>query len=131
MSEENGQLVRRLYAAMDARDAAGVAELVDPNAEWVPDRRVGEGPVRGRDDILQFFVDRVEVLDQLSTEIVRLWESGDRVLVFLRVRGRGSASGAGFDIRIAHLWTLRGGKLVRGQGFGDRNEALEAAGIRE
>jgi ketosteroid isomerase-like protein len=30
-----------------------------------------------------------------------------------------------------HVWTLGGGKIARGQGFTDRDEALEAAGLRE
>jgi ketosteroid isomerase-like protein len=30
-----------------------------------------------------------------------------------------------------HLWTLRGGKIVRGKGFTDRDEGLEAAGLSE
>jgi hypothetical protein len=29
------------------------------------------------------------------------------------------------------LWTVRGGKIVRGQGFPTRDEALEAAGLRK
>ena len=49
----------------------------------------------------------------------------------LRVSGRGQASGAGFEIRVAHLWTLRDGVAIRGEGFGNRAEALKAAGIAE
>jgi hypothetical protein len=30
-----------------------------------------------------------------------------------------------------HLWTVQHGKIVRGQGFVSREEALEAAGLRE
>jgi ketosteroid isomerase-like protein len=131
MSEENIEIVRQLYRAMDARDRAAFAELADPDAEWVPDRRVGEGPVRGRDSIIQFFTDRAAAFDEISTDVEQLWESGDRVLVFVRVRGLGEASGAAFDIRIAHLWTVRDGVVVRGEGYGDREEALEAAGLSE
>ena len=71
------------------------------------------------------------MFDQLLTEIEQSWEKGDTVLVFLRVEGRGHASGAEFELRIGHLWTLRDGRVVCGRGFGDRNQALEAAGISE
>jgi ketosteroid isomerase-like protein len=131
MSEENVGLVHRVYEAMDAQDAAAIAELAAPDAVWVPDRRVGEGPVDGRENVIRFFSDRAEMFAEIRTEIERLWDLGDRVLVFIHVIGRGRASDAPFDLRIAHLWTVRDGLLVRGEGFGSRDEALEAAGVSE
>jgi ketosteroid isomerase-like protein len=131
MSEENVEIVRRLYRAMDARDVEAAAELVHPDAEWIPDSRVGEGPARGRENVIRFFTDRAEMFDELRVEIERFWETDDRVLVFVRVTGRGAASGAAFDIRIGHLWTVRDGVVVRGEGYGDRDEALKAAGLSE
>ena len=127
MSQLSLETVRRLYEAMNARDVACAIELADPDAEWIPDSRVAEGAVRGRENIVRFFLDRAEMFEQLHVEVERCWEKDDRVLVFLRVTGRGQASGADFEIRIGHLWTLRDGVLVRG----DRREALEAAGIDE
>jgi ketosteroid isomerase-like protein len=127
----NTEIVRRLYRAMDRRDTAAAADLAHADAEWIPDRRVGEGPVRGRDNVLRFFLDRAEMFGDLRTELERVWEKDDRVLAFIHVTGEGRASGAGFEIRIAHLWTLRDGLVVRGEGYGDRTEALEAAGVSE
>jgi ketosteroid isomerase-like protein len=129
MAHENLTIVRRLYRAMDVRDLEVIAELVDPDAEWIPDSRVGQGPVRGRENIIQFYTERAEVFDEVRTELEHFWETDDKVLVFVRVTGRGQASGAGFDIRIGHLWTLHDGAVVRGEGYGDRDEALEAAGL--
>ena len=131
MSQENVEVVRRLYRAMDDRDVGASTELMHPDAEWIPDSRVGQGPVRGRDNLIQFFADRAEMFDEFRQELERLWERDDKVLVFVRATGRGGASGAEFDIRIAHLWTLRDGVAVRGEGYGNRAEALEAAGLSE
>jgi uncharacterized protein len=131
MSLENVEVVRSLYQAVEARDYATVAELAHQDLEWTPDRRVGEGPVRGRDNVIRWFIDRAEMFDGLRNEIEDIWENGDRVLVFVRVTGRGEASGAEFDIRIAHLWTVDEGAVVRGEGYGDHREALEAAGLSE
>lgn len=116
---------------MDARDREAFAQDAHPDVEWIPDARVGEGPVRGLEDVIRFFTTRAEMFGELHTEPERLWDKGDQVLVFLRVTGSGQASGAGFEIRIAHLWTIRDGLVVRGEGFGDRDEALEVAGLRE
>lgn len=81
--------------------------------------------------MIQFFADRAEMFGGLQTDLERLWDVGDRVLAFIRVTGTGETSGAGFDIRVAHVWTVRDGLVVRGEGYGDRDEALKAAGVRE
>jgi ketosteroid isomerase-like protein len=82
-------------------------------------------------NIVRFFMDQAETFEEFRVEPERFWDTDDRVLVFLRTTGRGAASGAGFDIRIGHLWTLREGLVVRGEGHANRDEALEAAGLRE
>lgn len=131
MAEENTGVINRLYRAMDERDVDTFRELTHPEIEWVPDQRVGEGPVQGRDNVLRFFRDRAEMFEDVRTEAEQLRETPGGVLAFIRVTGMGSKSGAGFDIRIAHLWTVAEGVVVRGTGYGDRGEALKAAGLSE
>jgi uncharacterized protein len=131
VSEDNVELARKAYDRLGGGAVELLTEFAHPDVEWVPDRRVGEGSIRGRDRVIEFFTDRTSMFGDLEYEVERAWDLGDQVLVFLRVRGSGSASGASFDIRIAHLWTMRDEKLVRGQGFGDREEALRAAGLSE
>jgi uncharacterized protein len=129
MSEENLEVVRRAYGAMDTRDIETLIELWDPSVEWIPDESIGEPPVRGREHVIRYFEERAEMFGEIKTEIEEQWDAGDEVLAFIHVTGSGVSSGAGFDVRVAHLWTLRDGVLVRGEGFEDRDEALEAAGV--
>ena len=131
MSQENVEVVRAVYAAMNARDVRRANELMHSDADWLPDHRVGEGPIRGRDEVVEFVTETASMFREIDIEIERIWDMDDQVLVFLRMSGSGSASGAGFEIRIANLWTLRDGMLVRGQGFASRDEALKAAGLAE
>jgi ketosteroid isomerase-like protein len=131
MSEENVEIIRRLYEAMEARDFDAIAELAHRDAEWIHDRRVGLDPARGLESIIRYFSEQDEMFTELRAEPERFWEAGERVLVFLHVTGRGRGSDAPFDIRIAHLWTLEDGVAVRGEGFGDRDEALKVAGLSE
>jgi uncharacterized protein len=131
MTRENVEIVRAAYAAMAARDERRVSEYLRPDVESIPDRSVGEGPIRGRDKVIEFFTDRASMFGEIGLEVEQILDQNDQVLVFLRVFGSGSASGAGFEIRIAHLWTLRDGKALRGEGFGDRDAALEGAGLEE
>jgi SnoaL-like domain len=68
MSQENVEIVRRLYRAMNAWDREAFAELADPDSEWIPDSRVGEGPVRGRENVIRFFTDRAEMFNEVRTD---------------------------------------------------------------
>ncbi len=129
MTGGNLEVIRRLYEAMDRRDIDAIGTLADRDIVWVPDSRVGEKPVHGLDNVIAFFRDRADMFDEVRTEVERCWETNDQVVAFIHVSGEGAASGAPFDLRIAHLWTLRGGVVVRGEGYGNRGEALAAAGI--
>ena len=131
MPEESLELIRRVYRAMNARDAESAERLLSDDVEWIPDRRVGEGPIRGRRNVVEFFLDRGAMFDEFRHEVEALRGKEHQVLALVRVTGRGAGSGADFEIRIAHLWTTRNGLVIRGQGFGNRDEALEAAGLSE
>jgi ketosteroid isomerase-like protein len=68
---------------------------------------------------------------EAHVEVHELIDAGDHVLADLTFRGRGRQSGVETNWSLWQLWTLRDGKAVRGQGFTSREEALEAAGVRE
>ena len=108
-------LVRKAHEELSEGGVASFAQYAHQNVEWIPDRRVGEGPIRGRDEVSRFITDRASMFGEMEYDVEQTWDRGEQVLVF----------------RIAHLWTLRDAMLVRGQGFGDRNEALQAAGLSE
>ena len=56
---------------------------------------------------------------------------GDRLLFVGRIKGSGLSSGAAFETDWANLYTISAGRLIREQPFFDRQEGLEAAGLRE
>jgi ketosteroid isomerase-like protein len=95
MSRENVETVRRLYRAMDAHFDT-IAEFAHHDAEWIHDRRVGEGPVRGLENVIRFITEQDEMLAELRVEPERFWETGKRVLVFVHTAGRGRTSDAPF-----------------------------------
>jgi ketosteroid isomerase-like protein len=64
-------------------------------------------------------------------EAERFVDAGDRVIVIETRGGRGSGSGVEVDLRLAVIWTLRKGKVVRIETYIDAQEALESAGIDE
>jgi ketosteroid isomerase-like protein len=72
-----------------------------------------------------------EDFDEAHVEPQELIDAGDSVLAGLTFRGRGKQSGVEVNMEVFQLWTFRDGKVIRGQGFFDREEALEAAGLPE
>jgi ketosteroid isomerase-like protein len=51
--------------------------------------------------------------------------------VFVRTSGTARQSGAPVEIPVAHVLTLRDGRVTRLEVFLDRHEALEAVGLEE
>ena len=130
MSAENLDLVRRFYAEPDPLSALAGRIAADAEADFTasyPDRPV----LSGVDEIRRF---RAEgTWDELRFEPERFLDVGvQRVLVFVRV----SATGAKSDVRVdssqvAHAFTIRDGLRVRFKVYGDRTQALEAAGLEQ
>jgi hypothetical protein len=53
------------------------------------------------------------------------------VISLVITRGRGRSSGIDTEIRQYGVWTIRDDKIVRVAWFYSREEAFEAAGLRE
>ena len=140
MSEENVEIVRRLYSI--APDAAGVVrgdydnafldyfhpdyELVPPSA--YPDT---ESSYRGEEGVRRWYRQIDEIWDDWRFDAERFFDAGSQVVVFVRVSGTAKQSGAALAISAAHVLTLRDGRIARADVFLDRAEALEAAGLEE
>ena len=56
-------------------------------------------------------------------------DAGDRVVVVARLIGRGKKSGVEVSRDWAYVWTVRGGKALRMEGYATRDEALKAVGL--
>ena len=131
MSQENVEIVRRMWDAFLAADFETALSLIAPDVEWdgtnLPDGKIG----RGHQAIMDHVAGWAAVWNDWTVEVERIVEAGDdQVIVFMRERGR-SDSGLTMDERHSELYTVSGGTIVRRRGFSDPNEAFEAAGPPE
>ena len=132
MSQENVEIVRRVYDALNHSDWDAAFEAAEPDVELVPpDRSPASAPVRGVEEVRAWAVDQQETVGDLSIEVEELIEADAFILALIQLRIRPHGADADFKLRIAHLWTLRDGKLVRCEVFPEREKALEAAGLSE
>jgi ketosteroid isomerase-like protein len=123
MSEENVELVRRIYALWDAGESA--RDLIDPDLEYEnPPYAVEAGTKRGRATLGAIR----EVYPDFRFEPERYRDTGEDVVVVGIARGT-AASGVHAQWRQGYIWTIRDGRAVRFRWFSDPAEALEAAGL--
>jgi ketosteroid isomerase-like protein len=125
MSEENVDLVRRIYDAWDREQSA--RDFISPDVEYVnPSYAVEPGVRRGR---ASFRVVR-ETYEDFRIAIERFVDAGgDEVLVLARYMASGRGSGVPLEGEHGYLWTVRDGLAVRFRWFNSHREALEAAGL--
>jgi ketosteroid isomerase-like protein len=133
MSQENVEIVRRALERWNrGGDLGWVADLTASEFEYVGAGVVGlSGSFRGPEGFMGFVERFWEEFDEAHVEPQEFIETGNSVLAVFTFRGRGRQSGVEVNMEGFHLWTFRDGKIIRGQGFLDREEALEAAGLRE
>jgi ketosteroid isomerase-like protein len=132
MSQENVEILRRLHEALNRGDLDNAVQYLHPEVELRPGIVAPDQSslYRGRDGVQQFFETVYEAFEEQRTDIGEIIEVGDRVLAVedWRVRGR---DGIELQFEVIDLYTFRDGLIVRADGFVDRSEALEAAGLRE
>jgi ketosteroid isomerase-like protein len=133
MSQENVEIARRAYEAFNRGDLDNLVADFAPTFEYVTTGAVpGAGGVyRGPEGYQEFVGWLGSEFERARVEIRELIEAGDQVLASVTLRGRGRQSGVEASWDVWHLWTVQDGKVVHGQAFITRREALEAAGLRE
>ena len=136
MSQENVEVVRRLYEAIGRGDSATVLALYHPDVECDVSRSplprlIGGDGFRGHDGLRRFFRERAEAWENIEDNCEQLIDAGTDVLALVTVRGRGRTSGIEVETAMTGVWTIRDGKIVRVVWFGSHDEALEAVGLRE
>ena len=128
MSQENVDLVRRLFDARDRDDLPAALACLDPHVEFIPLRAATEGAYRGHEGFEKFLADTLENFESFQPHY-ELSELGERVLASGTIHLRGKGGGVEMDIPTGGIFDFRGGKIIRWQDFGSRAKALEAAGL--
>jgi ketosteroid isomerase-like protein len=96
----------------------------DPGIVWNP---VEESSSQGHDAVRASTARWAGEWDDYELIPEEFADMGDRIVVTVRFRGRGRASGIEIDDRLYEVHTLRNGKIVRMDQFAERSEALAAA----
>ena len=120
---EGSEFAVRMYAAINARDRETITAL--SAADIVVGTTVES--YRGRDALLGWLDEGDDAFDDFSVELLDVEEIGANVVVSMRQRGRGRASGAEVDDLITHVWTVEDGRGTRLQSFARHEDAVSYA----
>lgn len=128
------ELVRETCARWSRGDLDGTIAYVDPDADWEPSGAfIGSGETyHGHAGVKRFWALFREPWESISLEPVEFTEIDEsRLLSRTRFLGTGRASGVITETELYIIWTMKGGKVTRYQSFAEREQALEAVGLRE
>jgi ketosteroid isomerase-like protein len=132
MSLENVETVKQAVAAVNERDIDRYLPLCTDDIELLTPLGAIGGAYNGAEDIRRFFDDLEDTSPdfRLHLEHVEAIDE-DRVLAFLHTSASGRTSGISTGVPTANVYDFLDGKIRRVRIFLDRDEAREAAGLRE
>jgi uncharacterized protein len=130
MSQENIDVINRIYEAFGRRDFDAVLEHFGPTIEWVAavnSPLSDRSPYRGLEEVREGVFMRIAAgFERLTVRIDELFEAGDRVVALGFYDGIYRANGKPFEAQVAHIWTLVNGKAVKFQQYVDTLQLAES-----
>ena len=135
MSQENVEIFKRAFDAINRRDAEALLAELDPEVEWHGAILMAMGGnrtvYRGHQGIREWLRDLYETLSEFQAEYADIRDLGDRTVAIGHVRGRGRGSGAEIESPHGTVVEFKNGKGIRIRTYLDPKEALGAIGLRE
>lgn len=144
MSEQNVEILRQgllsvdptgrfRFNILDQETQDALLSLWDDEVEFEEDPRFPEaGTYRGRAAVAAYFDSFKASFERFEFEVEDIIDAGeDRALMLVRESVRGLGSGVDTQMTSGWIMRIRDGKVVRVRPYVERQEALEAAGLRE
>jgi len=129
----NGSNIERLRAGYEAAAAGNVEFVLGLMDSEVRLHDRPEAPdattYRGHEGVIQALFASLDTFEDFLFVPQQFFEAGDKIVVVLEITGRGKVSGVPVEERLAHLWTIRDGRVTELQVFSDPNDALDAVGL--
>jgi ketosteroid isomerase-like protein len=138
MSQENVELVRRLWAQFEEGIGSGDpgawadSEVVAEDFEWILTEPLdGRSIWRGREEYGEFIRTWTDQFDDWSIRAERFIDAGDdQVVVLSHQTATGRESGVPVELKLWQVADLKDGRLMRMTIYFRDTDALEAAGLR-
>jgi ketosteroid isomerase-like protein len=132
-AESDAELITRMLREWNRGDVDAVLELFDAEAEVRPalSTFLASMVYRGHEGIRAWYAETNEPWAELHAEPERFIDAGERTLVIIALHARVPGGRVDVGARIAHIITIRDGKIVRLDGYDEPDNALAAAGLSQ
>jgi ketosteroid isomerase-like protein len=131
MSQANVEAFRGCFEAVNRGDALGVLGFMDTEVQFECQIAAVQGSYVGHEGIRDFLADLAEHFDDLQLDCPDVRDLGDRVLALGFARAIGKGSGIKLETPVTVLASFRRGRIAVYKDYGDRDQALEAAGLTD
>jgi ketosteroid isomerase-like protein len=127
------EVIRQAFRALDRGGLDDVVAFWDPEIDWraiegAPD---DVGVLTGHEAMRRYYEQWLETFDDIRVEAEELIDATDHVIAVIHVVARMKGSEAEVSMRHAIVYTVRNGLIVRGREYATKEQALEAAELRE
>jgi len=123
MNEQaNTEVIRSIYAAFNAADLTAIMNLIAEGATWHNQGAANvpyAGSYNGKTEIPRFFQAIAESTTGGEVVAEEFIAQGERVVALGRYRATVRGTGAQIDCPIAHVFSVRDGKIVSWEGYSD------------
>jgi ketosteroid isomerase-like protein len=132
VSRQDLEVVRSTLATLNESGVEAALDQIHPDFEGVTPPELSPEPdtYRGHEGIRRYFAGFEGVMDEVRWEADDLMEApNDRVVAGIRLLTRSVATGLELELPVWQVCTVRDGKVLRIEGFAEREDALRAAGL--
>jgi ketosteroid isomerase-like protein len=116
---------------VDLAAAARFVAFYDAEVGFEPQQSALQGGYVGREGVLQWLGDLSEVYEAGHLRITDIRDLGDQILAIGRLQFMARGSGIETEVPVAIVASFREGLITQFKDYGDKDEALEAVGLRE
>jgi ketosteroid isomerase-like protein len=117
------EFAAHLYAAINARDREAIKALTAPDVVV----KTTVEAYRGPEALIEWWDEGDDAFDDFTVDLLEVEELAGHVVVSMRQRGRGKASGAEVDNCLTHVWSLHDGLGISMHSFSVRGDAVRYA----
>jgi ketosteroid isomerase-like protein len=129
MSDQDLELVRQGFAALDEGGAEALMPLINSDFEFTTPAGLAAEPdtYKGEDGLRRYFDSFYEAMEEIGFEPGLIEDlGGGRVLTECTLRARGRTTGIETEQRVYLVWGIRDGKASRMWVFATEEEARAA-----
>src|SRR5512132_1349424 len=128
MGESDVEVVRQMFERFGGSGLESALELIAEDASFeVPGDMSAEPDVyEGHAGARRYFAGFDGLIDDVRFEALEVEEAGDALIVWIRLSGRGAASGIDVEQHAAIVVSVVNGKVARMRPYPDMDAAREA-----